>query len=316
MKPNPRLFFLAITTCLASAHMPPLLAQSFLTNGLVAYYPFSGNANDESGKGNNGNAIGATFTGDRFGEEGKAMAFNGIDQYVQAAHQDYLNFSGGDFTVSCWVSLNDPAKTQYIVGKDMGQGNTDKWIVHYGSEVGGTTPWGLSFLIGTAPNEAGFYAPSLGRPDVGTWHRYLVRKNGTNYTIYFDIYGVSGGNGPLTLPNGNTAPLTIGQSESGGFVDGKIDEIRIYSRALSPDEIGSLYRYESQSQVTLVKAIKPSFSRLIIGRNYILQVSSDLVIWTNQGKMFTATDTSMVYPQYWDVDNWSQLYFRLWLLPL
>ena len=76
-------------------------------------------------------------------------------------------------------------------------------------------------------------------------------------------------------------------------MDGKIDEIRIYSRALSPDEIGSLYRYESQSQVTLVKAIKPSFSRLIIGRNYILQVSSDLIIWTNQGKMFTATDTSM-----------------------
>lgn len=63
--------------------------------------------------------------------------------------------------------------------------------------------------------------------------------------------------------------------------------------------------------IGLIKAVKPSLSGLWLGTNYQLQVSSDLNDWTNQGSAFIATNTSMVYPQYWDVDNWSQLFFRL-----
>ena len=67
--------------------------------------------------------------------------------------------------------------------------------------------------------------------------------------------------------------------------------------------------------VNLIKAVKPSFSRLSIGTNYQLQVSANLNNWTNQGSAFTATNTSMVYPQYWDVDNWNSLFFRLQVAP-
>jgi hypothetical protein len=67
--------------------------------------------------------------------------------------------------------------------------------------------------------------------------------------------------------------------------------------------------------VNLIKAVKPSFSFLSLGTNYQLQVSSDLNTWTNQGSPFTATNSSMIYPQYWDVDNWSQLFFRLQVAP-
>jgi hypothetical protein len=67
--------------------------------------------------------------------------------------------------------------------------------------------------------------------------------------------------------------------------------------------------------VTLIKAVKPTFSNLLIGSNYQLQVSSDLSNWTNQSSPFMATNTSMVYPQYWDVDNWNQLFFRLQIVP-
>lgn len=52
-------------------------AQSFLTNGLTAYYPFNGNANDASGNGNNGTVNGATLTADRFGNANSAYRFNG-----------------------------------------------------------------------------------------------------------------------------------------------------------------------------------------------------------------------------------------------
>jgi hypothetical protein len=64
-------------------------------------------------------------------------------------------------------------------------------------------------------------------------------------------------------------------------------------------------------QVVLTKAVRPSFSNLQVGLQYQLQVSGDLLNWTNQGSAFTATNAILSYPQYWDVDNWSQLYFRL-----
>jgi hypothetical protein len=65
----------------------------------------------------------------------------------------------------------------------------------------------------------------------------------------------------------------------------------------------------------LLKAVKPSFTNLLLGTNYQMQVSSDMNNWTNQGSAFTATNTSMVYPQYWDVANWDSLFFRLQVAP-
>jgi hypothetical protein len=59
-------------------------------------------------------------------------------------------------------------------------------------------------------------------------------------------------------------------------------------------------------------AVKPTFNNLWVGTNYQLQVSSSLAAgFTNYGSAFTATNTSMIYPNYFDVANWNQLYFRL-----
>ena len=68
-------------------------------------------------------------------------------------------------------------------------------------------------------------------------------------------------------------------------------------------------------QAGLLKAVKPSFTDLFLGTNYQLQVSGDTQSWTNQGSPFTATSPTMIYPQYWDVDNWGQLFFRLQVSP-
>jgi hypothetical protein len=63
--------------------------------------------------------------------------------------------------------------------------------------------------------------------------------------------------------------------------------------------------------VTLVKAVKPAFDYLSVDTDYQLQVSNDLSTWTNHGSPFTATNTAMVYPEYWDVGDWDELFFRL-----
>ena len=78
----------------------------------------------------------------------------------------------------------------------------------------------------------------------------------------------------------------------------------------------SIYIYSPLGlQIGLIKAVAPSFSDLLIGTNYQLQVSGDLNNWTNQGSIFMATNPTSIYPQYWNVDNWSQLFFRLQVTP-
>jgi hypothetical protein len=68
-------------------------------------------------------------------------------------------------------------------------------------------------------------------------------------------------------------------------------------------------------QIVLIKAVKPSFLNLSLGTNYQMQISGNLNTWTNYGAAFTATNTSMIYPQYFDVDNWGQLFFQVQSVP-
>jgi probable HAF family extracellular repeat protein len=78
----------------------------------------------------------------------------------------------------------------------------------------------------------------------------------------------------------------------------------------------SIYIYSPFGlQVGLIRAVTTSFSDLLVGTNYQLQVSGDLNTWTNQGSVFTATNPTSIYPQYWNVDSWSQLFFRLRVSP-
>jgi len=59
-------------------------------------------------------------------------------------------------------------------------------------------------------------------------------------------------------------------------------------------------------------AVLPTFSNLIVGTNYQLQVSTELTgTFTNYGAAFAATNSSMVYTQYFEVANWSQLFLRV-----
>jgi hypothetical protein len=77
-------------------------AQSFLTNGLVAYYPFNGNANDASGSGNNGTVVGTvTASADRFGQPGNAYSFRQNAGYITVGSPHLPNGSG--YTLSCWI---------------------------------------------------------------------------------------------------------------------------------------------------------------------------------------------------------------------
>jgi len=97
------------------------------------------------------------------------------------------------------------------------------------------------------------------------------------------------------------------------------DDRKIADRKLKA-WISNLDKIDSEAEKTtfaeLLKRFqltrKPTFSNLAIGTNYVLQTSTNLAVgFTDYGSAFTATNNSMVYPQYFDVANWSQMFFRV-----
>src|SRR6266404_1202616 len=81
-----------------------LVAQVNLNQGLMAYYPFSGNANDVSGNNNNPVFNNATLTADRFGNPNSAYSFDGTSSYMRIPNSATLNF-GTQMSVTAWVKV-------------------------------------------------------------------------------------------------------------------------------------------------------------------------------------------------------------------
>ncbi len=98
----------AILMCMISM---PVYAD--ITTGLSAYYPFNGNANDESANSNDGSVIGVTLTTDRFGSADRAYYFDGTDDYIQTSlDPDGTTFA--NWTVSCWIKGdNAPSSAEH-----------------------------------------------------------------------------------------------------------------------------------------------------------------------------------------------------------
>ena len=279
--------------------------QSFLTNGLVAYYPFNGNANDASGNSNNGFVVGTVLRADRFGNPNSAYNFNGISQYIVFSSPPLTQTD--NLSLSAWVNPASISQNGMAVclgydnansgaGFEFGMGNNFSSGNHFSG-----------FLAGVTFVDSGYVFPAA-----NTWyHIVMLRRDGVTR---FYLNGNQTPNTSSSTPLSPTA-FTIGSATGVRFFNGAIDDVRIYNRALSDAEVQQLYQIESPSavppHVDIKKAVYLTFTNLTVGSPYQLQVSSDLNNWTNFGSLFQATTKSMTYTNYWNVDNWNQLFFRL-----
>jgi outer membrane protein assembly factor BamB len=217
-------------------------AQDFLTNGLVAYYPFNGNANDESGQGNNGIAYGATLTVDRLGQAASAYGFNGTDNYVSAVISN-LPSGGAPRTMTAWIM---PTKA-----------HNDAMLGFIGYGAGGqASQFGLSIDPDQGISFWGGYAdfsPHLPAP-LGTWS--FVAVSYSNNAVQLSVNGIAATGAGITLNTPNNGRFFFGVTSMDGngpswpagpwenWFTGSIDEVRIYDRALSDQEVKDLYAYE------------------------------------------------------------------------
>lgn len=244
---------LAIATLTMNAQCVPSYIPS---DGLVAYYPFNGNANDESGTGNNGSVIGAILTADRFGVTNKAYSFDGVSSRIDVSDSNSQLIYGAQkgVTISMWINRNDNLVGD-LISKGFHSDNIpslgNKYVA-YGFSPTEDNKSHIQFslydfqTLNTVSTDAEFAT--------STWfHLVIVRNESVKiYVNGVDVTTDANNAGWNTDYNSvlSGTPFTIGarnnKNDSGNqyynsFFNGKIDDIGIWNRALTEEEITNLF---------------------------------------------------------------------------
>ena len=217
---------------------------AFLTNGLVAYYPFNGDSKDASGNGNDLTAVGnpSFASSDRFGNHGNAVNLNGNGDYLllNKSIQDTA-FVKAPVTISFWrkgkgwdsaVVVESSSTALWAVGGNLND------VIRCDENVG-ISGGHSDFEITTSFTES-------------EWIHTVFVLNGSSSVGYTNGSVALRGTVPeLGIPP-NDSRLYIGADPYAGFEywNGQFDEIRLYNRALSDLEVNALYQYESVPQKT------------------------------------------------------------------
>jgi len=281
-------------------------AQSFLTNGLVAYFPFNGNANDASGNGHNGTAFNTTFVQNQFAQPNSAFGFDGVSSYVEV--MNYLpDMPSASFSV--WVLSGHLPTAAESAHEIFGDGDTTPDF-DFRLEF----QWNIGLLFFCKDNSSATIPLPLLRTN--SWMNIIGVADATAGKMYLWLDGTPVATNSFT-GNANVGyhyRFNIGRISDGvhigRYFPGRMDNLRIYNRALSVSEVQQLYSTESSPTLNVRKAVYLDSSNLLVGTNYQVQVSSDLINWTNFGAEFTATNSYWRTTNYWDVDNWNELFFR------
>jgi Concanavalin A-like lectin/glucanases superfamily len=240
-------------------------AAGIPTNGLVASYLFDGNTHDAVG-GHHGTPHNVTLTSNRFGRGSSAYSFNGTNAYIQIPdHNAFSLPTTKRLSISVWMrpgTLNFP---EYE--------GTERYVHWLGKGVPGQHEWAFRMYNKDSPkpNRTSFYLFNLGGDRgtgsyvqelvmSGTWYHYVAVANMRTDTITWYKNGrqkdrdcfryntsTCNPDDGVTVedpvnPQSGTAPVRIGTSDFDSFFKGAIDNLHIYSRALSVAEVGRLCR--------------------------------------------------------------------------
>jgi hypothetical protein len=244
MKMKDLLLVTIATLGLTASTMAQNLPNYVPANGLVGWWPFTGNANDESGNGHNGTANGAALTSDRFGNAEKAYGFDGLNDNIIIPHNENLN--SYPLTINIWLRSNGDIDGGILITKYCCS-NWQGWDIQVSQAYEDTAVFTREYLRGGCLGLFQWYCGEQQQQkhtafdDV--WHMYTFRIDSFGASIFWDGIQVGsqewiGQPGPIN----NILDLCIGSYyNEGGFYTGLLDDIGIWNRPLNQQEITDLY---------------------------------------------------------------------------
>jgi Concanavalin A-like lectin/glucanases superfamily len=224
--------------------------SSSMLDGLVGYYPFNGNANDESPEyDNHGVVNGPLLTTDRKGNPGSAYSFNGVNNYISIADNDATDFEAAqDFTISVWVSVKnpqaDPSGSIFDIIRKW-NGNNSNGYPYSISFINEHASPPNRFLIVRYDGQICQNIPTMySTPvtDYEGWHHLVMIKEGSRMKFYLNNELVADIEDTSSCNTSNNIHMTIGsRGQLVRFFTGKIDDVRFYNRAVSASEVDILF---------------------------------------------------------------------------
>jgi len=216
------------------------------TNGLVGWWPFNGNANDESANGNNGVVNGATLTNDRFGNSNSAYNFDGIDDYIIGNSTNLSVASTNKLTIASWINVNQlataPAASKVFTHtNDANAAALGDQQYALSIDFNGS----IYFLAGNGAFENnGSNVGPTGQIQSNTWVHLAVVVSVDSVKLYFN------GNVVMSKPENDNFPInpvdafvfsSPTNTTNNKTFNGSIDDTGIWNRALTQCEILALY---------------------------------------------------------------------------
>ena len=233
-------------TLLLGLHAPTTaqtLDGDAIPEGLVGWWLAEGTALDRTGN-NHGILInGASFAE---GKEGGAFRFDGVDDAIWV--DDLLgNFGKRNFTIQAWVATTSKAGVQSLFSKREKCGLGNYFDVRLGDGATRVDGVVVAAVAGDATRKTGGIARSTTKVNDGRFHHLSIVRDGPELLVYVDGVAEGVSSLPVATAISNSAAFIVGKSPCVG-VDGTLqykgllDDIRIYDRALGPDEIAAIYK--------------------------------------------------------------------------
>jgi hypothetical protein len=216
-------------------------------NGLIAFYPFTGNANDVSGSNANGTVSGAVLTADRFGKSNQSYSFDGLDDHIAIGNPAAVQTTT-KVTVAGWVNIDAFKSNQSLMAiitkiyfDPNAGGNPAKGYWLRQDFYGNGTPSFAVALYSATGTYSGMYVGGNEALTTGTWMFIAMTINDTQLKVYKNGTLTNDVTNSVNLVDGTQGDLMIGTYGGGFKFDGLIDDVTIYNRALSDNEVQQLY---------------------------------------------------------------------------
>ena len=233
---------------------------------LVAYWKFDegygSTVIDISGYGNTGTVYGANCVTDC--KSGSCLKFDGIDDYIQIPHSNSISGFANGLTASFWIKLDNVTKRQSILNKYNSAGNQRGWFIEYNISNG------IGFYASSdGINYYEWHSPSF-IPTVGIWYHVAVAWQSNTIPKFYINAQLISTVGTATISNiynNSGVSLYIGKSQydSSRNFKGTLDEVKIWNRVLTVNEVIDEYETDTQKLIVIDSGNKIGINKLNLG---------------------------------------------------